>query len=195
MATFKVGDRVIARDERDPNPGTVTTRNSQGVMSILWDGNDEPGIEWWEDHELASAHSQEDAFAPPPATAPAPTSYPDDNPKTAIGVTKPALHVIPPVALLHLGKAMADGKRKYGLMNWREKRVSSSVYYDAALRHLLSWFDGEEVAQDSGVHHLAHAMACMGILLDAQATGNLNDDRPIPGPAADFIKANINAAA
>lgn len=124
-----------------------------------------------------------------PTTSAFPQGYPDDNPKTVLGTAKPSIAPIPPAAIIHLGRAMSDGRRKYGLMNWREKRVSSSVYYDAAMRHLMSWWDGEQVAEDSGVHHLAHAMACMAILLDAEATGNLNDDRPIPGRCADMIRA------
>ncbi len=39
--------------------------------------------------------------------------------------------------------------------------------------------EGQEKADDSGCHHLGHARACLGILLDAQATGNLIDDRPV----------------
>lgn len=118
-----------------------------------------------------------------------PVAYPDDNPKTVLGTAKPGVSAIPPSALIYLGRAMEDGRRKYGLMNWREKRVSSSVYYDAAMRHLMSWWDGETVASDSGVHHLAHAMACLAIVLDASFTGNLNDDRPIPGLTPDLIAA------
>jgi hypothetical protein len=49
---------------------------------------------------------------------------------------------------------------------------------------LFAWFDGEEVASDSGVHHLGHAMACLAILLDAQETGNLVDDRPTSNQGA-----------
>jgi hypothetical protein len=109
------------------------------------------------------------------------TAYPDDNPKTAVGLTKPGFSAIPPVALIHLGRAMADGRKKYGLMNWREKTVTTSVYYDAALRHLMSFWDGEDLASDSLVEHLGHVMACCAIILDAASNGQLNDDRPIPG--------------
>ena len=116
--------------------------------------------------------------------------YPDGNPKTAIGMTKPPLSVVPPVAMFHLGQAMQDGERKYGLMNWREHSVSSSVYYNAAMRHIMSWWDGQEKAHDSGVHHLAHAMACMAIILDAQSLGQLNDDRPLVGNLPAFIHAH-----
>jgi hypothetical protein len=72
-------------------------------------------------------------------------------------------------------------------MNWRERDVSSSVYYDAAFRHLMSWWDGEDRAPDSKVHHLAHVMACCAILIDAEINGNLHDDRPTPGPVAEMI--------
>lgn len=106
---------------------------------------------------------------------------PDDNPKTRFGLTKPAMSSVPPGALIHLMKAMADGRRKYGHMNWRQKTVSSTIYYDAAMRHLMAWFDGENMATDSGVHHLGHAMACLAIILDAAANERLNDDRPTPG--------------
>lgn len=112
---------------------------------------------------------------------------PDDNPKTTIGVTKPSTDGIPPVAILHLGQAMADGVRKYGKFNWREKRVSVSVYTNAIDRHLLAYRDGEDVARDSGHHHLAHVMSCCAILLDAEACGQLNDDRGSPGECPNLI--------
>jgi len=127
----------------------------------------------------------EDAF-----DLPASNAYPDNNPKTVIGLTKPSMAPIPPVAILHLGKAMSDGRKKYGLMNWREKTVSATVYYDAAMRHLMAWYDGEELAEDSGVHHLGHAMACLAIVLDAQSLGKLNDDRPPDGMFAEAVAIN-----
>ena len=109
------------------------------------------------------------------------------NPKDLIGITKPSFTVIPPSALLHMGRAMQNGAQKYGAFNWRSKAVRASIYVDAGLRHKLSWWDGEEVASDSLVHHLAHDMACNAILIDALTTGNLVDDRPPPGGLADLI--------
>ena len=120
--------------------------------------------------------------------------YPDDNPKTVVGTSKPSLSTVPPIALFHMGEAMRDGVDKYGLMNWRLNRVSSSVYYNAAMRHLMAWWDGEMNASDSGVHHLAHAMACLAIILDAESIGNLNDDRPTSGNLPEFIRAHTKVA-
>lgn len=85
---------------------------------------------------------------------------------------------VAPVAMIHLMLATADGRRKYGLTNWREKNISSTIYYDAAMRHLMAWFDGEQTATDSGVHHLGHAIPCMAIILGAEGQGTLNDVRP-----------------
>ena len=113
---------------------------------------------------------------------------PDNNPKSVFGMAKPGIHAIPMSALLHCGRAMEDGEGKYGLTNWRENSVSAMIYFDAAFRHMAAWWDGEEVAQDSGVHHLGHVMACCAILLDAQRGGNLIDDRPsVPGGFADLV--------
>lgn len=113
---------------------------------------------------------------------------PNVNPKTLIGSTKIPLSVIPATALLHLGMAMENGEYKYNRYNWREKKVPASIYLDAAQRHLLAWQDGEELADDSLVHHLGHAMACCAIVLDAIATDNLIDDRGPPGVASKVMR-------
>lgn len=112
----------------------------------------------------------------------------DTNPKTRLGQAKPGIYAIPPSSLLHCGRAMEDGEQKYGLMNWREHEVSASVYYNAAFRHMAAWWEGEECASDSGVHHLGHVMACCAILLDAQHKKALNDNRPSePGEFSELV--------
>jgi hypothetical protein len=70
----------------------------------------------------------------------------------------------------------------------REKTISSTVYYGAAMRHLQAWFDGEDLAPDSGVHHLAHVMACCAMVLDGQSLAKLNDNRPPPGALPAFLE-------
>lgn len=130
--------------------------------------------------------------------AAAAVGYPDGNPKTSQGAKKVPLHLVPPSATHYLAEAFGDGAHKYGPYNWREKGVSATVYIGAMKRHIDAWFDGEEVSSDALVHHLAHAMACCAIILDAQSVGKLNDDRPPPGAAsrlqAAFAAANAAAA-
>lgn len=99
------------------------------------------------------------------------------DPKLGVGSKKPSTAAIPPISILLLGLAMKDGEKKYGRFNWRKTKVDNSVYYDAAMRHLLSYWDGEEKAKDSNIEHLAHVMACCAILIDAHYTNSCLDTR------------------
>lgn len=112
----------------------------------------------------------------------------ETNPKDRIGAKKPRLSLVPPAGLVYAALAMANGADKYGPYNWREKKVQAMIYLEAAQRHLLSWQDGEENAQDSGVPHLGHALACILILIDALETHNLIDNRPKNGVMAQLIE-------
>ena len=120
----------------------------------------------------------------------------DTNPKTQYGLQKPSIGLIPPVALLHEAAAMMNGAQKYGAFNWRGSPVSASTYVHAALRHLLSYWDGEEFDTDpktgAVVHHLGAARACLGILLDARSLGHLVNDRPLAGDTAGLIRHFTN---
>lgn len=110
------------------------------------------------------------------------------NPKDRIGITKPDYGCVPMSPIYELGRAMQNGADKYGAFNWREHDVRADVYINAARRHLDQWAAGDEVASDSKVHHLAHAMACMAILFDAQRTGNLIDNRHKDKALVEYIK-------
>jgi len=101
----------------------------------------------------------------------------DGNLKTLAALSKPKISDVPPVALFAIGGAMSDGATKYGRYNWRATGTTASVFYDAMMRHLVDWYNGEEYAHDSGIHHLAHLMASCAIILDSQAQGCFNDDR------------------
>lgn len=101
----------------------------------------------------------------------------DTNLKTAAAQNKPKLSDVPPVALFALGAAMSDGASKYGRYNWRDTGSTASVFYDAMMRHLTDWYNGEDYADDSKVHHLGHIMASCAILLDSELNNKLNDDR------------------
>lgn len=103
---------------------------------------------------------------------------PDSNPKTALGMAKRSYDAVPKSALDALADAMDYGAKKYGRFNWREHAVTSSVYYNAILRHLCDWYDGTQGPDaDSNLSHLAHVMACCAVLIDAQTNLRLNDDR------------------
>jgi len=119
----------------------------------------------------------------PAATAVSDVNRP--NPKDLVGRSKPDLALISGTMLAHMAAGLADGARKYGTGNWREIPVEARTYISAAQRHLTAWMDREEYASDSGVHHLGHALATIGIVLDALAVGTLIDNRArVPGASS-----------
>lgn len=123
--------------------------------------------------------------APPPAPTP---GYADGNPKSLQGAKKFSLRYLPLSANIAVNQAFEDGAKKYGAANWREKGVATTVYVDAALRHIMQYFDGgQKLAADSGVHNLGHAMACLAIIIDAEQEGQLIDDRPYAAKDTDAL--------
>src|SRR5258708_3233118 len=111
------------------------------------------------------------------------------NPKDSLGIKKVSISKLPAAGIIHGAHAMMHGAEKYGPFNWRGNAVVASIYVDAIMRHVMAWFDQrQEVAEDSGVHHLGHILANCAILLDALETGNLLDDRPQDGRAAEVLE-------
>lgn len=114
----------------------------------------------------------------------------DTNPKDAIGARKAKLSVIPAGVLLDLGNALLEGAVKgYRRHNYRVAGVRSSVYYDAALGHLMDWWEGDDIDQESGLSHVTKAIASLVVLRDAMLQGMLNDDRP---PRSKVFKRDFN---
>ena len=124
---------------------------------------------------------QEVGFVPAVNVSPSPVK--DSNPKDNIGCTKPGLSAVPCAPLYEAGAALAYGGKKYGRHNWRAIGVRSSVYYDAVLRHLMAWWEGEDIDPveqgGSGLPHLAHAIAGLMVYRDCEIAGITTDDRPI----------------
>lgn len=110
------------------------------------------------------------------------------NPKDLIGSDKMPMHLFPMTATVYGTLALLDGALKYGRANWRAAGVRASIYYDACLRHLTKWFEGETIDPESGLPHLAHAIACITILIDATEAGMLKDDRMYQGGYLDTLK-------
>ena len=100
------------------------------------------------------------------------------NPKDALGIKKAPLSTLPTGPAYEVALAMLEGARKYGRHNYRVMGVRASVYYDAAMRHLTTFWEGEDIDPDSGIHHLMKAAACLFVLRDSMFMENWVDDRP-----------------
>jgi len=53
------------------------------------------------------------------------------------------------------------GAKKYSPENWKGLEDGAIRYYDAAMRHLTAWKDGEIYDPESGLPHLGHAACCV----------------------------------
>lgn len=119
----------------------------------------------------------------------------ETNPKDALGVKKVSMHCVSCRVQLELALAMTEGALKYGAHNYRAAGVRASVYYDAVMRHLMAWWEGEDTDPDSGVSHVIKAMACLHVLRDSMHMQNWVDDRPLQLPGgADVPGMNQKAA-
>lgn len=108
------------------------------------------------------------------------------NPKHNQGTAKLPLHLWPQTATAMGCIGMLEGAEKYGRNNFRATDVVASIYVAACMRHLSAWFNGEEFETmthpETGEEvkvkpHMAGALSCLAILVDAEANNSLIDDR------------------
>jgi len=95
--------------------------------------------------------------------------------------------------MMELGLAFMEGARKYGRHNYRAVGVRASIYYDAAMRHLMAWWEGEDIDTDSDLSHITKAIATLTVLRDAQINNRVSDDRPPPLPRGWLYELNKKA--
>jgi hypothetical protein len=117
------------------------------------------------------------------------------NPKDAVGTAKVPFSTVPSRVVAEVGLAMMEGALKYGRHNFRVAGVRASVYYDAAMRHLAAFWEGQDIDPASGLPHVVKAIACMVVLRDSQIQENWVDDRPpkTPGDWVDELNAKAEA--
>lgn len=69
-----------------------------------------------------------------------------------------------PYAIEETAKVLAFGATKYEPYNWA-KGIKYSRVFAALLRHLFAFWKRERLDEETGLHHLAHAMCCLMFLL------------------------------
>jgi len=116
------------------------------------------------------------------------------NPKDLVGVNKSPLSVVPMNVVAEVGLGMLEGTAKYGRHNYRAVGVRASIYFDATMRHMIGWWEGEDVDDDSQLSHITKAICSLVVLRDAMMRGMLDDDRP-PHSQPFYAEFNKHAAA
>ena len=74
------------------------------------------------------------------------------------------MELLPSEALEEIAKVLTKGAEKYQARNW-EKGIKYGRVYGALLRHLNSFWKGEDYDKEWNIHHLAHAGCCLMFLL------------------------------
>ncbi len=67
------------------------------------------------------------------------------------------------------------GAKKYGDHNWKlvmEKPDGKDRYFNALMRHVLAWKQGEKIDPESGLNHLAHVICNAAFLLETEIEEN-----------------------
>lgn len=109
------------------------------------------------------------------------------NPKDIIGSDKLPLSLVPDTTKAYLALGHLEGMLKYGLYNWRAAGVRFSIYADALERHMAKLKNGEWEDSQTKVPHLANAITCLSIVIDAYECGKLIDDRPKSAPVSVMV--------
>jgi len=74
---------------------------------------------------------------------------------------KPQMYLLPPLALLEVGKVLTFGAKKYSPDNWKKVPDAKNRYTSGALRHILADMSGETKDDETGLSHKAHAICCL----------------------------------
>jgi hypothetical protein len=90
---------------------------------------------------------------------------------------KARFDLIPPGPLEALADIYTYGAGKYEDRNW-EKGIKWGRVFGAIMRHLWAFWRGEDVDEESGRSHLAHAAWGCFALLEYSKTQKSFDDRP-----------------
>ena len=81
---------------------------------------------------------------------------------------KPKMNLLPPKALIEVGKVLTFGAEKYGPENWKELEDLQNRYTAGALRHIFAHMDGEKLDPETGLSHMAHALCCLLFKLEIE---------------------------
>ena len=89
---------------------------------------------------------------------------------------KRRVDLVPTEAINALADILTAGAAKYGTHNWRHGMDWSRVY-GAAQRHMLAFWGGDDIDDESGMPHLWHALTNIAFLVSYQAMSVGRDDR------------------
>ena len=167
MTKTKVGDKLLTRDGEtvkivaiQHNPAVCYRYELSNCNSVTDDGC------YWSDgtesdFDIVALIEQSRAIEVVPEPEPENKGVKSDQGKTQWSY-------LPVPAVKAVVDVMAYGDTKYPApdgSNWKRVPDAKKRYYNAAMRHLTSWWDGEQNDPETGYNHLAHACSNLLFLL------------------------------
>lgn len=95
---------------------------------------------------------------------------------------KPKMHLLPPKALTEVAKVLTFGAQKYDEENWKKLENLQNRYTSGALRHIFAHSDGEQLDEESGLSHLAHAICCLLFKLEIELENGKSKEKELREP-------------
>ena len=74
-------------------------------------------------------------------------------------------------------KVLMWGEKHYDRDNWQLVENARLRYYNAAMRHITTWFEGKKADSDTKLPHLAHAICCLIFLMWFDKKGYKDADK------------------
>jgi hypothetical protein len=99
-------------------------------------------------------------------------SYEGDDVGKKYDDGKPRYSLVPPDSMSQFVDVLTFGAKKYGDHNWKKIPDLQDRYYDALQRHVASFRAGDRLDDESGLHHLAHAMCCISFMMQDDVDGD-----------------------
>lgn len=97
------------------------------------------------------------------------SNFTQKNEKPSLGVkfdrNKPMWSLVPPGPMEEVVEVLTYGANKYSPDNWQHVDDPDTRYFNAAMRHIWAWRQGEQFDAESHKSHLAHAVCCLLFLL------------------------------
>ena len=84
---------------------------------------------------------------------------------------KPRWDLLPFAEAEEVVKVLTYGARRYGDHNWRQVDNAPNRYLAAALRHISAHRQGAPLDYESGLPHLAHAVASLLFIMALEREG------------------------
>ena len=87
---------------------------------------------------------------------------------------KARIDLVPTEMIMGVAEVLTYGAKKYSDNNWRQG-LPHSTHYAAAQRHLLKFWAGIDLDDESNLHHLKHAACNIGMLITNLEREELDD--------------------